>query len=177
MNDPKATTVTGGSFRGTDILLTGLVLSIVSYWLFAASLGTVAPTVLQALNGPYADPVAKTWAGPLLITGRAIQGLSAACVMPATIAMVKAYWDGADRQRAVSMWSIGSFDGAGLAVFLGGLIATTMGWRWIFVFSIVVSLAASLLVWGTPESRVGADPGHRRFDIAGSPSSSSCCWR
>lgn len=81
--------------------------------------------------------------------------------------MVKAYWDGADRQRAVSMWSIGSFGGAGLAASLGGLIATTMGWRWIFVFSIVVSLAASLLVWGTPESRVGADAGHRRFDIAG----------
>ncbi|HPF82024.1 MFS transporter [Nostocoides australiense] len=167
MNDPKATTVTGGSFRGTDTLLAGLVLSIVSYWLFAVSLGTVAPAVLQALNGPYADPAAKTWAGPLLITGRAIQGLSAACVMPATIAMVKAYWDGADRQRAVSMCSIGSFGGAGLAAFLGGLIATTMGWRWIFVFSIVVSLVASLLVWGTPESRVGADPGHRRFDIAG----------
>lgn len=216
-------------YRGTDKLLIGLVLSIVSYWLFAISLGTVAPTVLLDLNGPYADAQAKTWTdtilsptamnlavaltglvsglfivlfggfadrygrvkvtlvgnvlniigcllivvasggltSTLLITGRLIQGLSAACVMPATIAMVKAYWDGPDRQRAVSMWSIGSFGGAGLAAFLGGLIATTMGWRWIFVFSILVSLAASLLVWGTPEQQVVAPGTKSRFDVPG----------
>src|SRR5690606_8142767 len=105
-------------------------------------------------------------ATPLLITGRAVQGLSAACVMPATIALVKSYWDGPARQRAVSMWSIGSFGGAGLAAFIGGLTATQMSWRWIFVFSMLVSVVASLLVWGTPESRV-AGAGHHRFDFAG----------
>lgn len=224
----SAPATTGTTYRGSDKLLSGLVLSIVSYWLFAISLGTVAPNVMLNLNGPYADAQAKTWtdavlsptamnlavaltglvsglfivlfggfadrygrvkvtlvgnalnivgcllivvaagslAAPLLITGRAIQGLSAACVMPATIAMVKAYWDGPDRQRAVSMWSIGSFGGAGLAAFLGGLIATTLGWRWIFVFSILVSLAASALVWGTPEQTTGLAAG-QRFDVPG----------
>ncbi|MDK7301733.1 MFS transporter, partial [Staphylococcus hominis] len=39
---------------------------------------------------------------PLLLTGRAIQGLGAACIMPASMALVKAYWDGPARQRAVS---------------------------------------------------------------------------
>lgn len=216
------------TYQGNDKLLAGLVLSIVSYWLFAISLGTVAPRVLQDLNGPYTNEQTKTWgetilsptamnlavaltglvsglfivlmggfadrfgrvkltlvgnalnivgcilivlanggmASTLLITGRAIQGLSAACVMPATIAMVKAYWDGPGRQRAVSMWSIGSFGGAGLAAFVGGLTATTLGWRWIFVFSIVVSLLASVLVWGTPESKV-AGSGDQRFDAPG----------
>ena len=32
----------------------------------------------------------------LLIIGRIIQGISAACIMPATIALVKAYFEGAD---------------------------------------------------------------------------------
>ncbi|MCD6639903.1 MAG: MFS transporter [Nocardioides sp.] len=206
------------STRAGDRLLVGLVLSIVSYWLFAISLGTVAPAVMDDLNaggdvlgatamnlavaltglvsglfivlmGGFADRFGRVRltlvgnglnvvgcvlivaasgaaAAPLLIAGRAVQGLSAACVMPATIALVKTYWDGPARQRAVSMWSIGSFGGAGLAAFVGGLTATTIGWRWIFVFSIAVSVIASLLVRGTPESRV-SDTTHHRFDVRG----------
>lgn len=223
-----ATDPTTDTYHGNDKLLAGLVLSIVSYWLFAVSLGTVAPAVLLDLNGPYADTAARTWTQPLMsatamnlavaltglvsglfivlfggfadrfgrvrltlvgnalnivgcllivlasgglattlmIVGRAVQGLSAACVMPATIALVKSYWDGPQRQRSVSMWSIGSFGGAGLAAFLGGLTASGIGWRWIFVFSMAVSLIASLLVWGTPESRV-VGAGHQRFDVIG----------
>lgn len=215
-------------FVGNDKLLVGLVLSIVSYWLFAISLGTVARVVMNDINGELA-PGATTWpnpflsptamnlavaltglvsglfivlaggfadrygrvkltlignalnivgcllivfaagsvAAPLMIAGRAIQGLSAACVMPATIAMVKAYWNGPGRQRAVSMWSIGSFGGAGLAAFVGGLTATTLNWRWIFIFSMIVSVIAALLVWGTPESKVAPTGEHKRFDVAG----------
>ncbi len=47
----------------------------------------------------------------LLIIGRIIQGLSAACIMPATIALVRTYFEGADRQRALSYWSFGSWGG------------------------------------------------------------------
>src|SRR5690606_16336160 len=61
--------------------------------------------------------VALTPAGSLatlvLMTGRIFQGLSGAAIMPASLALVKAYWDGAARQRAVSLWSIGSWGGAG----------------------------------------------------------------
>ena len=60
-------------------------------------------------------------ATPLLMVGRICQGLSAACVMPASLALVKAYWDGAGRQRAVSLWSMGSWGGAGFAALFGGL--------------------------------------------------------
>ena len=50
----------------------------------------------------------------LFIIGRVIQGFSAACIMPATIALVKTYFDGADRQRALSYWSFGSWGGGGI---------------------------------------------------------------
>lgn len=39
-----------------------------------------------------------------LMAGRIIQGLSAACIMPSTLALLKSYYDGASRQRAVSYW-------------------------------------------------------------------------
>ena len=61
----------------------------------------------------------------MLIIGRIIQGVSAACIMPSTIALIKAYFEGADRQRALSFWSIGSWGGSGFASFAGGAIATS----------------------------------------------------
>ncbi len=49
----------------------------------------------------------------LLILGRVIQGVSAACIMPSTLAIMKTYYQGAERQRALSYWSIGSWGGSG----------------------------------------------------------------
>jgi DHA2 family multidrug resistance protein-like MFS transporter len=40
----------------------------------------------------------------------------------------------ARRASAVSFWVIGSWGGSGLCSFVGGAIATGLGWRWIFVF-------------------------------------------
>ena len=82
----------------------------------------------------------------LLIIGRIIQGVSAACIMPSTIALIKAYFEGADRQRALSFWSIGSWGGSGFASFAGGAIATSLGWRWIFIFSIIFAVIGIILI-------------------------------
>jgi MFS transporter, DHA2 family, multidrug resistance protein len=102
----------------------------------------------------------------LLIIGRVIQGISAACIMPATIALVKAYFEGAERQRALSYWSIGSWGGSGVASFAGGAIATYLGWKWIFIFSIVFSLLAIWLIKDTPESKAQST-GAFKFDYTG----------
>ena len=206
------------AYRGSDKLLLGIVLAVVTFWLFAGTVGTIAPEILRSINsetervtaqqmnlgvsitalfsgllivvmGGLADRVGRvriTLVGlgagilgsllvvlasgaaalPLLLGGRAIQGLSAACIMPATMALVKTYWDGPDRQRAVSMWSIGSWGGSGLAAVFGGAMATSIGWRWIFISSIVVSVIAVVLILGTPESRV-EDRTRRKFDVVG----------
>ncbi|MBS4209958.1 MFS transporter [Bacillus sp. FJAT-50079] len=102
----------------------------------------------------------------LLIIGRVIQGLSAAAIMPATIALIKAYFDGPDRLRALSYWSIGSWGGSGLCSFAGGAIATYMGWRWIFIISIVFALLAMFLIKEVPESKVETAQA-TKFDYTG----------
>ncbi|WP_044640276.1 MFS transporter [Risungbinella massiliensis] len=105
--------------------------------------------------------------GPvLLIIGRVIQGLSAACIMPATIALVKSYFEGSERQRALSYWSIGSWGGSGVCSFAGGAIATYMGWKWIFIFSIIFTLLAMVLLKDIPESKSTQTETHR-FDYTG----------
>ena len=102
----------------------------------------------------------------LLVIGRIIQGISAAFIMPSTIALMKAYFDGADRQRALSFWSIGSWGGSGFASFAGGAIATSLGWRWIFIISIIVAIIGLFLLKDTPESKQEST-GKFRFDYAG----------
>ncbi|MCS5946419.1 MFS transporter [Klebsiella variicola subsp. variicola] len=56
--------------------------------------------------------------------------------------------------------------GSGLCSFVGGAIATGLGWRWIFVFSIAVALLALFLLRGTPESRSTSASQHK-LDVGG----------
>ncbi len=105
-------------------------------------------------------------AAAFLLVGRALQGLSAACIMPASLALVKTYWDGPARQRAVSLWSIGSWGGSGVCSLFGGLVTANFGWRYIFFASIVVSVIGLLMIKGTPESKVESK-GDYKFDFAG----------
>ncbi|MDE1565148.1 MAG: MFS transporter [Actinotignum sanguinis] len=202
-------------YRGTEKLLWGIVLAVVTFWLFAGTAATVAPNIMEDLGsvdaagmnlavsitglfsglfmvlmGGLADKIGRvriTLLGivlnaagslllifaaggvalPLLLTGRAIQGLGAACIMPASMALVKAYWDGPARQRAVSMWSIGSWGGSGLAAIFGGTVVQFVGWRGIFIASIIISVLAFLMILGTPENRVESTGPRKSFDAIG----------
>lgn len=102
----------------------------------------------------------------LLIIGRVIQGLSAAAIMPSTLAIMKAYFDGKDRQRALSYWSIGSWGGSGLASLFGGMVSTFIGWRWIFILSILIALLSMYLIKGTPETKSPVI-NNKHFDYVG----------
>ena len=105
-------------------------------------------------------------AAPFLMLGRVAQGLSGAFIMPASLALLKAYWDGAQRQRAISLWSMGSWGGSGFAALFGGLMAENVGWRYIFFASALVSLLGMLMVRGTPESKAVVK-GDFTFDTMG----------
>jgi DHA2 family multidrug resistance protein-like MFS transporter len=105
-------------------------------------------------------------ASAFLMLGRILQGLSGAFIMSASLALVKAYWHGASRQRAVSLWSIGSWGGSGFAALFGGLVAENLGWRWIFFAGAALSVIGMLMVAGTPESKAEAK-GAYKFDTAG----------
>lgn len=202
------------AFRGNDRLLFGMILGVLTFWLFAQTTLNIAPDMQRDLRlgagtmnnavamaalfsgifivvmGGLSDRLGRLrvlrlgfvlgMVGSLLVglapaggvgtamllVGRAIQGLSAACIMPASLSLVKAYWDGPARQRAISLWSIGSWGGSGLAALFGGYMAQTFGWRWIFFISVVVSLLGLAMVRGAPESKAPAVAGYR-FDLPG----------
>lgn len=100
-------------------------------------------------------------AAPVLITGRVFQGLSGACIMPASLALLKAYWQGAARQRAISLWSMGSWGGSGFCALFGGLMAQNIGWRYIFFASALISVIGMWMLKGTPESKAAQGGGKK----------------
>ena len=110
---------------------------------------------------------AGSMATPVLITGRIFQGLSGACIMPASLALLKSYWEGAGRQRAISLWSMGSWGGSGFCALFGGLMAQNIGWRYIFYASAVVSLIGLWMIKDTPESKARQSGETKKLDIAG----------
>jgi DHA2 family multidrug resistance protein-like MFS transporter len=104
----------------------------------------------------------------MMLAGRIVQGLSAACVMPSTMALIKTFYQGRDRQRALSFWSIGSWGGSGFCSLFGGLMAVSvLGWRSIFWISIALSFVALYLVRDTPRSRAEHSDPTGRFDWGG----------
>jgi DHA2 family multidrug resistance protein-like MFS transporter len=91
--------------------------------------------------------------GPL-IAGRFLLGLSAALVMPATLGLVKVYYNDADRPRALSYWSMSTFGCASVSSIFGGVIATHVGWRWAFLLAVPCIALAFLLLRPAPERKV-----------------------
>ena len=79
-----------------------------------------------------------------LLAGRALQGIGAALLSPATLATVLTMFDGRERDRALGVWSGIAGLGAALGVILGGVLTSAIGWRW--VFTINVPIGAALLV-------------------------------
>ena len=102
----------------------------------------------------------------MMISGRIFQGIAAASIMPSTMALVQTYWKGRDRQRALSMWSIGSWGGGGIcAVFGGALASSALGWRSIFFLCAAVSVASILLMHEMPEAKANVKT--TGFDVKG----------
>jgi len=108
----------------------------------------------------------NNFAESFLMAGRIFQGLSGAFIMPASLALVKAYWNGAERQRAVSLWSMGSWGGSGFAALFGGLMAANVGWRWIFFGAVGLSIIGLFMIKEMPESKA-EDDSDFKFDWSG----------
>jgi EmrB/QacA subfamily drug resistance transporter len=103
----------------------------------------------------------------LLIAARVVEGLGAALMAPAALALTLAMFpEGAERNKAQGAFGAVSGAGGAIGVLAGGMLTTWLSWPWIFFVNLPVGVlivaAAPRLV---PESR--ADLGHRRFDVAG----------
>ena len=89
----------------------------------------------------------------MLIAGRFFQGLASSIIMPATLALVRVYYNDADRPRAISLWSMSTFGAASVSSLFGGVVATYIGWRWAFLLAVPCILIAFWLLRAAPERK------------------------
>lgn len=95
---------------------------------------------LASLTGGFASD------GALLICARAVQGVGAAMLFPATLATLNARFDeGPARLRALAVWSTASVTGLSLGALLGGLLTQWLGWRAVFLVNVPISGGCALM--------------------------------
>lgn len=109
------------------------------------------------------------WTGGILIGARTLQGASAAIMAPTALSiLVTTFSEGAERNKALGVWSGVAGFGATAALLVGGPVTDLMGWEWIFYLNIPIALI--LLGFGPFLLRESRGPGVRSFDLAGAAS-------
>jgi EmrB/QacA subfamily drug resistance transporter len=94
-----------------------------------------------------------------LVTARAVQGVGAALLTPASLALLGATFDDKGRGQAVGIWAGASGLTSAVGPVLGGWLTQAVSWRAVFLINLPVALVAALLIAvGGRESR-GAQPG------------------
>src|SRR5262245_48683763 len=100
----------------------------------------------------------------VLITMRALQGLGAACVLPATLSIVVNVFPREERAKAIAVWTAVGGLGVALGPVAGGLLIEASDWSaafWLFIPLVVAALVGMAVV---PESR---DPRRIGLDVPG----------
>lgn len=158
----------GGGITGLQWVVDGYTLMLAALLLSAGSvsdrigakrafgLGLVVFLVASAACG-FAPSL------PFLVLARFVQGVGAAVMMPATLAMIReAYPDARARTQALAIWALGGSVGSAAGPLVGGALAT-WNWQWIFFINVPVGAVALVLL-----ARVATSP--RRavpFDLIG----------
>ena len=90
----------------------------------------------------------------LLIAGRAIQGVGAAFMMPATLSIITNTFPAAERGRAIGTWAGVSALALALGPVVGGALTQYVSWRAIFFINVPVAVGAvAVTLFATHESR------------------------
>ncbi len=81
----------------------------------------------------------------LLIGARALQGIGAAFLVPGSLAIVNATFDGAERGRAIGTWSGFSAITTAIGPVLGGWLIERVSWRAAFFLNVPLAVAVVAL--------------------------------
>src|SRR5215210_3958315 len=100
-----------------------------------------------------------------LIAARVVQGIGGALLVPGSLAIISASFEGERRGKAIGTWAGFSGITAALGPILGGYLVENVSWRAAFLINVPLALVVLFIVFRhVPESR---DPDARRLDLPG----------
>ena len=100
-----------------------------------------------------------------LIAARAAQGVGAAILAPTALSLLAAtFRQGAQRNRALGVYSAVSAGGGGIGLLMGGVITNYLSWRWIMFVNVPIGL---LLAFAAPRVLIRGEGKPGRLDLPG----------
>jgi EmrB/QacA subfamily drug resistance transporter len=121
--------------------------------------GVIIFAVTSATAGLAQDPA-------MLIGSRAIQGIGAALMMPATLSIITHAFPAAERGKAIGTWAGVSALALSIGPVIGGFLTEYVSWRAIFFINLPVAVGAVVAtVFAVTESR--DETVDRRVDYPG----------
>ena len=126
----------------------------------ALQLGLIMVAITSGATARYASTSEH------VILARAVMGLGAALVMPATLSVVVVVFPSEERGKAVGIWAAMAGAGAPIGLIVGGWSVENYGWEMVFWINVpVIILALILGFFLVPNSR---DSQKRPLDLFGS---------
>ena len=106
--------------------------------------------------------------GGVLILGRAVQGLGGSMILPTTLALLNANFQGRERGIAFAVWGSTIGGMAAIGPLLGGWLTENASWRWAFGINVPVGVlvVAGLLLF-VAESSEAVTGAAQRLDLGG----------
>jgi len=100
-----------------------------------------------------------------LVLARVLQGVGGGAIFPVGTAMIYEQVPPGRRGLAMGIWSLGIAVAPALGPTLGGIIVTTLGWRWLFFVNVPIGIIGVLI--GARVLRFAGFRERRRFDLPG----------
>ncbi|MGC9476102.1 MFS transporter [Streptomyces sp. WG4] len=90
----------------------------------------------------------------VMIVARVAAGLSAAIIMPITLAVITSTFPEEERGKAIGVWTGVAGGGGIVGMFLSALLVDVADWRWLFVLPVVLAVVAlAMTLKSVPNSR------------------------
>ncbi|MET4781595.1 EmrB/QacA subfamily drug resistance transporter [Glaciihabitans sp. UYNi722] len=161
----------GFGFGALEWVVNVYTLAIAAFTLLAGHLSDRAGAKRVFLSGLAIFIIGSIASGVVfnvgfLIASRAVQGLGAGLVAPASLALIATAFPDHRRGTALGVWAGVSASALGIGPLIGAAITDTLGWNWIFLLNVPLGILAWLLAKfilpkPTPQPRGG------RLDVWG----------